>query len=137
LDSQFRSNGEQVYTTATSQRGTIINSDIGMGMMGNGLAACANCHGRDGGGGTVQMMMHTIDVPDIRYETLTSAEISHEGEGHPPNTDETIKRAITQGIDPAGNLLDWPMLHPTCSKERWECEEPSVQLWHAVPRLLP
>lgn len=80
----YRSNGEQIYFTATSQRGTPITSDTGM--------------------------MSTFVAPDIRYKTLTSEEMEHEGEeAHPPYTDETIKRAITQGVDPAGDSLEWRM----------------------------
>jgi len=111
---RYRSNGEQIYFTATSQRGTPIFSDMGMGMMGpgmmgGGMMACAACHGPDGRGGRVRMMMVTFVAPDIRYETLTSPMEHEEEEAHPPYTDETIKRAITRGIDPAGKPLDWPM----------------------------
>jgi hypothetical protein len=54
------------------------------------------------------MMMQSFDAPDIRYKTLTSEGMAHgEGEDHPPYTDETIKRTITQGVDPAGNPLKW------------------------------
>lgn len=109
---RFRSNGEQIYFTATSQRGTPISSDMrmGMGMMGSGMIACVNCHGPDGRGGRVRMMMSTFVAPDIRYKTLTAEKMEHGGgEEHPPYTDETIKRAITQGVDPAGNPLEWPM----------------------------
>lgn len=48
---------------------------------------------------------------DIRYEALAT-EAHREGEGtreHPPYTDALLKRAVTQGIDPAGNPLDWTM----------------------------
>ncbi|MBI4737272.1 MAG: hypothetical protein HY766_14650 [candidate division NC10 bacterium] len=48
---------------------------------------------------------------DIRYEALTKEE-HREGEKareHPPYTDDLIKRAITRGVDPAGNSLDWTM----------------------------
>ncbi len=31
---------------------------------------------------------------------------------HPPYTDALIKRAVTEGRDPAGNSLDWTM--PRC-----------------------
>ena len=57
--------------------------------------------------------MATFTAPDIRYGELTSASHSEEEEGehgeHPPYTDETIKRAITQGVDPGGESLDWMM----------------------------
>jgi cytochrome c oxidase subunit 2 len=115
---QFRSNGEQIYFTATSQRGSLITADMGMGPM-VGMMACANCHGPDGRGGRVRMMMGSFVAPDIRYKTLTAAEHA-EGEEHPPYTDETIKRAITQGIDPAGKPLDWPM-------PRWTMTEADLE----------
>ncbi len=117
--SQFRSNGEQIYFTATSQRGSLITADMGMGPMGGGMMACVSCHGPDGRGGRVRMMMGSFVAPDIRYKTLTTAEHT-EGEAHPPYTDETIKRAITQGIDPAGEPLDWPM-------PRWSMTEADLE----------
>jgi mono/diheme cytochrome c family protein len=116
----YRSNGEQIYFTATSQRGTPITSNIGMGMMGGGMMTCASCHGPDGRGGRVRMMMRVFEVPDIRYQTLTSAEHGEESEGemeHEPFTDETIKRAITEGVEPDGEPLDWPMPRWTMSNE--------------------
>jgi len=113
----YRSNGEQIYFTATSQRGTPITSDMGMGMMG-GMMTCASCHGPDGSGGRVRMMMRVFEAPDIRYETLTAEEMEHEeGEDHPPYTDEDIKRAITEGVEPNGEPLDWPMPRWTMSDE--------------------
>lgn len=112
--SSFNSNGEQIYFTATSQRGDPITFEM-MGMMhmqGNHLA-CVNCHGQDGRGRSVSMMMGSFETPDIRYKTLTSPEHVHHEEQetdshemhHPPYSEETIKRAITEGVDPAGNEL--------------------------------
>jgi cytochrome c oxidase subunit 2 len=110
----FKSNGEQIYFTATSQRGNPISYEMmGMMHMQGGRMACVDCHGPDGKGRNVQMMMGSFQAPDIRFSTLTSPEHEHEeGEEsqphtmeHPPYTIETIKRAITQGIDPAGNPL--------------------------------
>jgi len=108
-------NGEQIYFTATSRRNEAISSEMmGMMHMPGGSLACVNCHGPDGKGKTVQMMMGPFDAPDIRYSTLTSPEHGEE-EGkeassydmeHPPYTDETIKQAITRGIDPAGHALN-------------------------------
>lgn len=112
----YSSNGERIYFTGTSESGDPIRANRrGMqGMMARGMA-CADCHGSDGRGGTVRMMMGTYTVPDIRYATLTGEE-HEEGEEHPAYTDETIKRAITEGIDPAGEALEWPM-------PRWEMSE--------------
>ncbi len=108
----YRSNGEQICFTATSQRGTPIVPDTGRGMMGGGMTTCASCHGPDGRGGQVRMMMRVFEASDIRYRTLTSAEHGEEGEGemeHEPFTDADIKRAITEGIEPDGEPLDWLM----------------------------
>lgn len=107
------SDGEQIYLTGTSMTPPPITAQMngmeGMGM-GPGRMACVTCHGPDGKGGTVRMMMGSFEAPDIRYATLIS-----EHEDHPPYTDETIKRAITQGLDPAGQPLDWEMPRWTMS----------------------
>ena len=74
--------------------------------MGFASLACVTCHGPDGKGGQVRMMMSSFTAPDIRYSTLTAVS---QGMDHPPYTDETIKQAITQGVDPGGNALNFPM----------------------------
>jgi len=119
MPTEFRSNGEQVYFTATSQRGTPVTFDMGMGgMMWRGRLACVTCHGTDGRGGSARMMMRTSEVPDIRYKTLTAEEHGEEDEhGHEPWSGETIKRAITLGVEPDGEPLDWPMPRWSMSDE--------------------
>jgi len=68
-------------------------------MMGGG---CASCHGADGRGGTIRIMMGTaVDVPDIRYDALISAGF----------TDATIQTAITDGKDESGEPLHEAMPH--------------------------
>jgi cytochrome c oxidase subunit 2 len=105
----FESNGEQIYFTGTSRSGLPIAATGGMMMHGH-YWFCADCHGKDGRGGEVRMMMHSFTAPDVRYKSLTSIhhheeEAEHEDE-HQPYTDETIKQAITSGVDPAGKPLD-------------------------------
>ncbi|RSD33769.1 MAG: hypothetical protein CI953_1350, partial [Methanohalophilus sp.] len=64
--------------------------------------SCVSCHGVDGKGG-VPIMMGTAVPPDITYEALTAdAHNEDEHEVHSVYTDETIKTAIKQGIDPSG-----------------------------------
>lgn len=108
----FASNGEQIYYTGTSRTGPPITAQMpdgfGMGMM-NDRFACVDCHGENGEGGTLRMMMNTVIVPNIQYEHLTGGEHSEGEEEHPPYTDETLKRAVTEGLNPAGERLDWPM----------------------------
>jgi cytochrome c oxidase subunit II len=111
---KYVSNGERIYFTGVSETGPRITSQTpGMHRMPAGRLACADCHGIDGRGGTVRMMMSSFEAPDIRYHKLT--EDTHNGDhaDHPPYTDEDIKRAITEGIDPSGEPLEWFM-------PRWE-----------------
>ena len=73
--------------------------------------ACVNCHGGEGKGGRVTMMMWSFRTPDITWDNLTKEEEhrepeQEEHEEHPPYTEETLKSAITRGINPAGEPLD-------------------------------
>ena len=101
--SGFKSNGERIYFTVTSDSGKPIISSIGKIKM-KGMMSCATCHGADGKGGRGRMMMWVFDAPDIRYSALTAG---HEGEK--PYTDELIKQAITKGVDSEGKRLEPPM----------------------------
>lgn len=113
----YPSNGAQIYFTATSQRGTAITSDLRMGMMGGARLACASCHGADGRGGRVRLMMRVFESPDIRYQALTAEEHA-EGDEHEHETwtDEAIKSAITNGVEPDGQPLEGPMPRWTMSE---------------------
>lgn len=120
---RFESNGAQIYFTGTSQRGTGISAEMGpgMGRMRRSRLTCASCHGPDGRGGEIQMMMRVIEVPDIRYETLTTEAHGEHGEeeeeGHEAYTEETIKEAIVEGVEPDGEALEWPMPRWSMSDE--------------------
>jgi cytochrome c oxidase subunit II len=106
----FGSNGERIYFTGTSETGPPITSQMQeMHRMSAGRMACVDCHGPDGTGGTVRMMMSSFEAPDIRYHTLTEEEHDGDHADHPPYTDEDIKRAVTEGIDPGGQSLEWLM----------------------------
>jgi hypothetical protein len=126
---RFETNGERIYFTATSRRGTEISAEMPFGpgrMRGMRMRmTCASCHGPDGRGGNIRMMMETVEVPDIRYQTLTAeghgdhddGHDGEEGEEHEAYTEETLKQAITEGIAPDGEPLDWPMPRWTMSEE--------------------
>lgn len=106
VDGSFHSNGQRIYFTATSSsREPIISRGFNMMMH---RIACVDCHGPEGKGGSVYMMMRRFDVPDITWPHLTEEEHEEVGEHeeHPPYTEETVKRAITEGLDPAGELLE-------------------------------
>ncbi len=119
---RYASNGERIYFTGSSANGPISYTGgsfggmmgRGPGMMG-GRLACADCHGPDGRGGERVVHMAVINAPDIRWATLSESEHGEQGNhgqgedgemDHPPFTEETFKRAVTQGLDPGGNPLD-------------------------------
>ena len=100
----FRSNGERIYFSATSERGTAITYTGGPAsnswmMGGGGRLACASCHGTDGRGGVHNMgMMQVMDAKDIRWSAL-------EGEFDP----EKFRLAVVEGQDPDGTQLSTDM----------------------------
>jgi hypothetical protein len=123
----YESNGQRIYFTGTSEAGPPISARMTeMHDMPRGMMACVSCHGGDARGATVRMMMQTFVAPNIRYSNLT-AEAQGEDEGedegheeHPPYTEETIKRAITEGVDPAGEPLEWMM-------PRWDMTDQQLE----------
>ena len=98
------SNGQTIYFTGRNQQGQRIPFDGAPMWLSMHGGSCASCHGADGRGGA-PVMMGTEIPGDIRYSHLTEEE-HEEGEEHPPYTDELIKRAITLGLNPAGEPLD-------------------------------
>jgi mono/diheme cytochrome c family protein len=69
---------------------------VSLGALRRGGGGCASCHGADGHGATVNMMMMgTITAPDITYPALAKAGF----------TDTTIARAVREGLDESGAPL--------------------------------
>jgi len=85
--------GERIYFTATSERGSQIayrgGPDLGGMMMGTYLT-CAACHGPDGGGGAHWMHMRSMVSPDIRISALSQEARSTAGK-NTPRMDSTWK----------------------------------------------
>ncbi len=95
----FHSNGERIYFTATSERGTEISYTGGPGssdwMMMGGRLACVSCHGPYGRGGRHNMgMMQVMDSKDIRWSVL-----------QPEFDAEKFRLAVVKGQDPDGTQL--------------------------------
>ncbi len=113
--SEFRSNGERVYFTATSASGPQITSQGGsMHMMMSG-GGCVTCHGADRGGGRL-MPRFWQSAPPLtaaalfgEHDEATKAEGAAKDDGHGDHddyTDDTLRRAITDDVDPGGERLD-------------------------------
>lgn len=123
--SAYASNGQRIYLTGSDARGPIPrrvpNAGAGYGMMGYGMmgdVGCVTCHGSDGRGGRISMMTWVIEVPDIRYSTL-SKDHTEDGKRIAGWTDDEIATAIRDGTEPNGDSLEPPM-------PRWRMSEQDV-----------
>lgn len=119
----YQTLGERIYYTGYGENGQIPRSMPGGRVRGAEMmtgAACVNCHQEDGRGGRFTMMMGwSVEVPDIRYSTLTKG---HEegGETEPGWTDSEIADAIRNGVEPNGQQLRAPM-------PRWDMSDTEVE----------
>ncbi len=111
----YGSNGERIYFTGQSESGTGISAIGGhhhMQMHGGG---CVTCHGAEREGGARMWPWFWITAP-----ALTSAALlgDHESDGHSHAVYDanSLKRAITEGINPAGEVLNDQM-------PRWQLSE--------------
>ena len=101
--------GKQIYTHGTSPRGEEITAHVGVDGFPLPASAmpCASCHGTDGRGRPEGGVIPS----NITWEHLTVS-YGHQhsyGREHPAFTEQTAARAITTGVDPAGNRLDMAM----------------------------
>lgn len=112
----FTSNGDRIYHTGVGHAGAMsrrwnppqgFGGMMGGGGMGGRFAGmgCVICHRADGRGGRLGMMGVTVDVPDIRYTTLTSPHEETSG-ATPGWTEAQIATAIRDGVEPDGKRLD-------------------------------
>lgn len=117
-------NGESIFYTAADSAGRPIPYQGGMMMR----MACADCHGGDGYGRVTMMFIS----PNITYRNLTdpAGMLEPNGERGATYTDETIKRAITEGVDAKDKRLDWPM-------PRWRMSERELDDLIAFLKTLP
>ena len=126
----FDSNGERIYFTATSERGTPITytgGPIQGMMMTGGNLACVSCHGTDARGGRHVMHMETMGTPIIRWTALSSG---HDlgGAGHSDSeqehleayTLENFRNAVENGKHPDGDEFSKDM-------PRWKMSEAELR----------
>lgn len=95
--------GQRIYVEGQG-RGPIAAHLIGPRITAPGAAfPCANCHLLEGPG----VREGGVQAADITESTLTKEfpGIRPSGRAHPPYTEETLQRAVTAGLDPAGNVL--------------------------------
>jgi ABC-type branched-subunit amino acid transport system substrate-binding protein len=98
--------GKQIYTRGLGRSGQPIATTIAeqRNEVPASVVPCLNCHGEDGRGKSEG----GIVVPNIRWEALTTPYTLARpgGRTSPPYTERALVRAITMGLDPAGNRLN-------------------------------
>jgi mono/diheme cytochrome c family protein len=72
-------------------------------------ATCAQCHGNDARGRTINAMVATFETPDIRWSTLSQPLKEEDGGVEPAYDSASFARTVTKGIDSAGGALKAPM----------------------------
>ena len=101
--------GRRLYLEAITPSGEALRALIGFGQtpLSGQAVACGNCHGADGKG---RAEGGVLPAP-IGWEELTKPYgHSHPGgRKHGPFSEASFLRAVNEGLDPAGNRLDWAM----------------------------
>jgi len=112
--------GRRLYLEGESAFGDVFSGRIGMGQqqMPGPAVRCGNCHGPEGRG----RPEGGIRPVDITWSELTKS-YGHDHEGrrrHPPFDEASLKRAVTEGVDPGGHPLDGAMPRFTISGRDWK-----------------
>ncbi|WP_119154252.1 ABC transporter substrate-binding protein [Caldimonas tepidiphila] len=98
--------GRRLYRDGITAAGSPVQALVGPGAarVSGAAVACANCHGRDGLGRPEA----GLAPPALRWAELSRphGHVHGDGRRHPPFTTQTLERALTRGIDPAGRPLD-------------------------------
>ena len=112
-------NGMTIYTSSTNHSNERIDLRIGEGQLfPANRVTCANCHGRDGRGSREGGAV----ASDIRNATLSKpySTTTESGRTRSPYTDELLKRAIVEGKDSNGHVLDFAM-------PRWKMSDSDLE----------
>lgn len=101
--------GKQIYARGVGRSNQPITATIAepRNQIPATVVPCLNCHGEDGRGKSES----GITASNIRWEALTKPYtlVRSDGRTSPPYTERTVVRAITMGLDPAGNRLNTVM----------------------------
>src|SRR5687768_6697441 len=93
--------GRHIYRTGESRAGRPMTAVVSGSELGASIFACANCHGLEGRG----VPEGNVTPSDIRWSTLQKIAVPEVGRKRPKYNDETLARAIRDGVDSAGNPL--------------------------------
>lgn len=97
--------GKRLFLSGESPSGARLDARIGMAglTLAGAAVACGNCHGEDGRGRAESGVV----PPDIRWSELVKPYGHHHDSGrrHGPFDEQSLRRAVFDGVDPSGNTL--------------------------------
>ncbi|HEX7155092.1 MAG TPA: c-type cytochrome [Thermoanaerobaculia bacterium] len=96
--SEQEARGKQIYTRGGNAKAVMGEEGIEVPAS---IVPCASCHGYDGRG----RVEGGVRPSNLRWDVLTKPYEVPGERRHPPYTRSSLKRAITMGVDPAGNKL--------------------------------
>jgi ABC-type branched-subunit amino acid transport system substrate-binding protein len=107
--------GKQIYLQGVSPTGGTLNANLNGNELPANALPCAGCHGRDGRG----KPEGGIDPSNLQWDELTKPyEVTKaSGRRHGTYTDRLFVRAVSLGLDPAGNPLNAAMPRYQMSRE--------------------
>jgi ABC-type branched-subunit amino acid transport system substrate-binding protein len=101
--------GKRLYREGVGASGASVAARVGIDAspIPGSAVPCANCHGADGLGRPEGAVVPSV----ITWSELTKpyGHLHERGRRHPPFDVEHLGRAVTEGVDPAGNRLDRTM----------------------------
>jgi len=99
----FESEGERIYFTGKSSKGSSIEVNGGNHHMQMHYRSCVACHGVDREG-SIMWPRFWLRAPSITSSALT--ENHEDGHDHSVYNSNTLKKAIVEGVNPAGHKLN-------------------------------
>lgn len=126
--------GRRLYEEGTRADGTEVLAQVGPdpSPVDARVLPCASCHGRDGRG----RPEGAVVPPSLRWRELTKPYGHvHGPRRHPPFDERSLARAVQEGVDPAGQVLDAAM--PRYSLSRTDVEGLVAWLHRLEDRLDP
>ena len=119
VPARYQSNGERIYFTGMSQSRkpiTYTGGNMHLQMMGGG---CSTCHGGDRDGSRMMPEFWIVAPPLTRTVLFGNHD---EGDGHGDHTSydaESLRRAVSRGLEPSGEKMDPIMPRWSMSEEDW------------------
>ncbi|MFT5721330.1 MAG: cytochrome c oxidase subunit 2 [Motiliproteus sp.] len=112
----FTSNGERIYFTGIGRDGLPIETSGGNMHQSMHTGGCVACHGADRQGGQRMYPFFWIQAPPLTPKALFGEHNVAHGD-HGSYSSASLQRAIREGIEPSGDVLDSAMPRWTMAEQ--------------------